>query len=232
MSKIIIPPFAQSRFTHSPLIYGGGIRKVAGGGLTSVSFTDSATSTAATITAPASINSGDLLILHDVAHGGASTPTSVIPSGFTSIVDTDITKLKSILSYKIADGTEDGASLTGMNGSDFNAKGLYQFRGDIPITSVNLSTVNSEATAGNPSSQNVSASGGTSPLIVIGAYGTSNAAGVDPRTFSPAKDGEISGSVEQYLAYKIYNSSPADVSIDMDDEGAANILYSLYIEAS
>jgi hypothetical protein len=32
MSKIIIPPFAQSRFTHSPLIYGGGIRKAAAGG--------------------------------------------------------------------------------------------------------------------------------------------------------------------------------------------------------
>lgn len=200
--------------------------------LTSLVQQGSATSTAETITAPASIDAGDLLILHDAALGGAGAPGSVIPSGFTSIVDSNLSKFKSILSYKIADGTEDSASLTGMNGSTFNAKALYQFRGDVPITSVALSTVNSEATADNPASQNVSASGGTSPLIVIGAYGTSSSAGVDPRTFSPAKDGEISGSVEQYLAYKIYNSSPADVSIDMDDEGSTNILYSLYIEAS
>jgi hypothetical protein len=38
MADINIPPFAQSRFTHSPLIYGGGIRKAAAGPATPASL--------------------------------------------------------------------------------------------------------------------------------------------------------------------------------------------------
>ena len=88
-----------------------------------------------------------------------------------------------------------------------------------------------ETTDGNPSAQVVGASSGTPPLIVIGAYGTTGT--VDPRTFSTTKDGEITAdSFNAYLAYKIYNSSPQDSSIDMDDEGDANILQSCYLACS
>ena len=55
---------------------------------------------------------------------------------------------------------------------------------------------------------------------------------------SPAKDGEIQsdeGGIEffdNWLAYKIYNSSPADASVDMDDESSENYLSSFFIECS
>jgi len=73
-------------------------------------------------------------------------------------------------------------------------------------------------------------------LIVLGCYVAAINA-VNPRTFNPAKDGEIQatavdGPEDLWLAYKIYNSSPADVSIDMDDEGLFNALVSCYIQCT
>jgi hypothetical protein len=211
----------------------------AGGALSSLSFVDSATSTGASVTGPAGILPGDLLVLFDraVAAGSGTPPTTVLPSGFTSISNSPGSNaapnsVRSILSYKIADGSEASASLTGMNGSS-NGKMLAVFRGDAPVSSVSPSTPNAETTDGNPASQNVAASGGVAPLIVVGAYGCGTAA-VDPRTFSPAKDAEItsSGTGTRYLAYKIYNSSPADVTVDMDDEGDLNSLQSCFITCS
>ena len=71
--------------------------------------------------------------------------------------------------------------------------------------------------------------------MVPGGYGCANGT-VNPRTFtvggSAAKDGETQatgGSADNWLAYKIYNSSPADVVIDQDDEGDNNALVSCYI---
>ena len=49
---------------------------------------------------------------------------------------------------------------------------------------------------------------------------------------SPAKDGEVANGTTPYLAYKVYNSSPANVSVDMDDEGDGNTLQSCYIEVA
>lgn len=208
------------------------IPPAAAGGVTTLSQPsgETATSTAQTITGPSGIQAGDLLVLLDRATNVIGTPATVVPSGFTSIVNTTSANVRQIASYKIADGTEASASLTGMNGDVINAKALYVFRGNVAISAVNVSTPNSEATDGNPASQSVTASGGTPPLIVLGCYGSSGA--VDPRTFSTTKDGEINPSTALYLAYKIYNVSPADTSIDMDDEGVNNILQSFYIECS
>lgn len=201
------------------------------GGLT-LSLQDSATSTATTITAPSSIDSGDLLVLLD-SSVDFSTPSTVIPSGFTSIGNISSAQARQIASYKIADGSEDSASLTGMSTSFAEVrKALYQFRGSSAIGSVTVASVNGQATDSNPTSQSVTASGGTPPLIVFGCYGDDGSGSIDPRTFSPAKDGEITPNNRLYLAYKIYNSSPADVSVDMDDEGTQNLLQSFYIECS
>lgn len=195
---------------------------------TSVSVQDTATSTAETITAPASIDSGDLLVLLDFAEGSGSTPTTVLASGFSSLSNTAFNKKKAILSYKIADGTEDGATLTGMNGATSNQKALFQFRPDNPISTVTPSAGDAEGTNGSPASQSIPASGGSVPLVALAAYSTDGA--VDPRTFSPAKDGELNATTLSYLAYKIYNSSPADITVNMDDEGGTNILQSIYLE--
>lgn len=198
--------------------------------LTTITQQSSATSTATTITAPAGINAGDLLVLLDYVIDIFSTPTSVVPSGFTSISDVTSGKTRCILSYKKADGTEGSTSLTGMSsGSGTLYKTLVTFRGDVAATTITSNDPGGQATTGNPTAQTVTASGGSPPLVVIGGYASSN--NVSPRTMSPAKDGEVGNGTNVYIAWKIYNSSPADVSVDMDDEGSAvHCLTSCYIE--
>lgn len=197
----------------------------------------SATSTGATITGPASIQAGDLLVLWDRAFdSGGPLPSTVVPTGFTSISNVnDGVEIRAILSYKIADGSEASASLTGMSGATDVDKALYVFRGDPVIETATPLDVEGQIVDTNPTSHTVGASAGAVPLVIIAGYATADfteGGPIDPRTFSPAKDGEITPATDLYLAYKIYNSSPADVTVDMDDEGINNTLVTCYIEAS
>lgn len=191
----------------------------------------SATSTIATITFPSGIQAGDILVLLDYARAG-SNPTLVTPSGFTipSGGNQGLNKTRLVFSYKLAVGGESGA-LTGMSGNLAMAKMMYVFRGNVPVNTLTLGAFNNEATNGNPTPQVVAASGVQTPLVVLGCY-ASEATVVDPRSFTPAKDGEISAINESYLAYKIYNASPANVTVDMDDEAGPNYLFSTYIRAA
>jgi hypothetical protein len=203
--------------------------------LTTIVQVLSATSTATTITVPADVRAGDLLVLLDRCNGivlcTGDPPAAVVPSGFTTISNQATgngvaSPRRQIASYKLADGSEASTSLTGMTAASGGAKILAVFRGGIPIVSVVLNDVGGQTTDGNPTAQVVNASGGTPPLIVFGFYGSNSA--IDPRTFSTTKDGELSQG-NLWLAWKVYNSAPADTSIDMADEGNVNILQSCYI---
>lgn len=205
------------------------------GGLTTLSVQDSATSTTDQITVPASVQEGDLIMLMDSALDD-SDPGTVVPSGFTSIVNTYFdgglgARLRQIISYKIAVDADASSTLTGMNAAQ-DRKMLYVFRGNAKITAVNTSTPTAEGTSGNPSTQSILAAllGAAPPVIIVGCYGSNG--DVDPRTFSTTKDGEINATSTAYLAYKIYNSSPSNVNVDMDDEGGANVLQGFYLECS
>jgi hypothetical protein len=204
--------------------------------LTSITQVLSATSTAATIAFPASIIAGDLIILVDRAQNtqfSGTLPTDVTPSGFTRVGASltlnasagDFFGTRQNLWYKLAAGTETG-NLTGMDGTNADKKAMYVFRGNIPATAITVGDAEGSIIDTNPTALNCQASGGVAPLVVIGAYGSS--AAIDPRTFSTTKGGEINPDTQLYLAYKIYNSSPADSSIDMDDEGFRNTLQSAY----
>lgn len=83
---------------------------------------------------------------------------------------------------------------------------------------------------GNPAAQAANASSAAVPVIMLATYSSSGA--VFPRTFTPAKDGEQTNGNTLYVAWKIYTSSPADVTIDMNDNGDANQIYSGFIECS
>lgn len=207
-----------------------------GGGaaaLTSITQVLSATSTSSTINFPGGIQSGDLIVLIDRGFQASTTPPAdVTPTGFTR-VGSSLTLASGLASvrqnawYKKADGTESGA-LTGLNADFANDKVMIVFRGNTPASTLTLGGSGAEITDGNPAAQNCPASGGLAPLVVLGAYGSSGA--VNPRTFSTTKDGEVNSSTSLYLAWKIYNSSPANSSIDMDDEGNLNTLQSFYIQ--
>jgi hypothetical protein len=203
-----------------------------GGPLTAIALVLSATSpspgNSSTITLPSGIQAGDLIVIADAADGN-STPSAVIPAGFTeAVASTTSTGIRMCLSYNLANGSEGGTVITGMagNGGGSAVKVCYVFRGNRPATAVSVGSPVSEGTGNNPSSKNITSGSGIAPLVVLGAYtATVGAGGVNPRTMTPAKDGELEGvgdgssfDHDLWLAYKIYNAAPADVTIDMDDE--------------
>lgn len=217
------------------LIGFGAKQESAAAPLTTVSFLASSTSVdSETITLPASIAAGDLIIVLD-AISNDSSPTLVTPSGFTNVTNATSSYMRFASCYKIADGSEASTSVTGLlpDPPGGGAKIAAVFRGDVAISSFTPASINQPSIDNaNPTAQSVTASGGTPPLIVFGFYVNDYGSGVNPRTFSPTKDGEINESGATYcdlwLAYKIYNSSPANVTVDMDDEGYGNGIQSYY----
>lgn len=198
-----------------------------GGGTTSLAFHDSATSTAATISVPAGLQAGDLMVLSDFALNSGSVPALVVPSGFTNWINSTTSTLRVAQSYKIAVGDE--TTLTGMDGNLIDNKILAVFRGDVAISTITASIPTSEATSGDPATQNIVATAGTLPLIAFGFYvGT---AGVDPRTFTPSATAELNNGTSHFLKYLLQNASLTDVSINMDDEGV-NVLAGGYLWAA
>jgi hypothetical protein len=189
------------------------------GGQQVLSFFDSATSVSATITVPSGIRAGDLLVLHDWCLQNGSPPASVVPAGFTSVVDNGSvnTNIRHIISYKISDGTEGGTTLTGMNATN-EAKSLLVFRGTLPIQSATPSVWTSVNVLSNPAPQDIFAAGVATPVVLIGCYTSSGVIGL--KTFTPTEDAEISAATTHYTKYKIYNSAPQDVNIDMGDTGS------------
>ena len=190
----------------------------------------------AAFTLPNGIQAGDLIVVLDYAVSPASIPTAVTPAGFTNDINVnDGVFCRMMLSHKIADGSEGGTSVSGMDGGDGEGKLTYVFRGNRPIVSATVLDTAGQVTNGDPSAQVVNVSGVAASLIVIGGYACGTAA-VSPRNFDTVKDGEINvsptiggGSGDIWLAYKVYNFSPADSTIDMGDEGSLNGLVSCYI---
>lgn len=188
-----------------------------------------------TVNAPSGLQAGDLLIMMDWARDSGALPTTAIPTGFTAVTGGNFTSTASgnnrmIASYGISDGTE--TSFTGMAPGDSNTeKVILAFRPDQPINAVVTSTPLTQGTTGNPTAQVVTASGGTPPLVVLGMYASSGT--IDVRTMTPTKTGEVGTATESgYIAYANYNSSPVDTTVDMNDEGAMNMMESFYLSVS
>ena len=198
-----------------------------------------ATSTAETITVPAAIEAGDIIVLLDRAHNLAAggNPTAVVPTGFVSINDQAAVRIRQILSYKPADGTEDSSTLTGMTGTANVMKQLIVFRPNVPPVSLSIGSVVANLQSTDPAGVVTLAGAGSTPMIVLGAYGVEGAGFlIDPRTFSTTKDAEYnttSANGDLWLAYKIYDNgeTPADTTIDMDDEGNLNTIQGCFISA-
>jgi hypothetical protein len=188
------------------------------------------TSIASTITAPATINAGDLLVLVDRGMSDPGPPANVTPSGFTSIQTlAGSTYSRYNISYKIAVGNEDSSTITGINGSLANLKTLFRFVPSNAIITVTIGSLNHEVTDGNPVSQSCLASAGSVPLIVFGIYATTGNIDNATKVFNPAQDTEVQNGVYLLSRYKIYNTAPQNTTIDIDDQGSENMLTSFYL---
>lgn len=188
-----------------------------------IQFRTSATSTASTVAAPSTIQNGDLLVLYDSA-SASSIPTTVTPANFTSILNNTVgTTRRIICSYKIASNSDASSTITGMNGGITNNKILLVFSTK-GIASANVFDVAFEGTDGDPTAQTITSGSQTAPLVVISFVRNLNS----NYTMTPTEDGVISNS-SQFGLYKIYNSTPANVTVDTNDGGANNLLMSFYI---
>jgi len=216
-----------------PAFNGAGSGGSGAGGSLTLTLVGTATANAASISMPSGTIVGDWAILLDAAESGSgSSITSVVPSGWTSIKDiynNPSGALRLIASQKVLTST---SSVTGMSSG---TKFLLVFRPSSAITTVTASTWNGEVTAGNPTSQTVSASGVSTPLIVLALAATQESGAAIPAfvTETPSmtnltNDGP-SGGPECRMGYTLYNSSPSDQSIDTGDNGAVNGLISGYV---
>lgn len=216
---------------------GFGDRPRAVAGLSTLTFVDSAISSTSSITVPGTALAGDIAVLISWARQ-SGVPTDSTPSGWTkppgataSFDGAGSNDCRISVFYKVLVSGDISASVSTIVGSSANASVMFVFRPDATISAVTPSTFNAQATENNPSSQNVAASGQPAPLLVIGGVGCNGTAAFS--TASPAFDSTVvNASAILIGGYNIYNSSPADHSIDMNDLGTTNGLISGYIRVS
>jgi len=200
-------------------------------GLSPVTYVGTAESTGANITIPATAQSGDIAVLYDAALNSSGSPTLVTPAGWTNKVNsTLVTNYRAAVCVKVLDGSDAGMSITGMSGTSENSKQMLVFRPATVAGSVTFSTFNTEYSSGNPSAQVAAASGQTPPVIVLGGCGTRGTPVFS--SVSPAFDAQVTPSHGRLrMGYKIYDigGTPADHTVDMNDLGNPNHLWSGYV---
>lgn len=224
----VLPALAHILRYKVPAAQGGG---GGAGASTSIAFQTSGVSSGSTITVPAGVIAGDILVMHDFTESSGATPTAVVPTGWTQIGnDTDTGSRRQVTSYKLAVGGDAGATVTGMSDVKHD-KMMLVFRPTVAATTLTLGSVHAEGSSPAPSNQLCAASGGTVPLVVLGFWASNGT--VSPRGMTITKDGEVhqAANNDTYTDYKIYNSSPADITFSMGDFGQ-NFLTSCYISAA
>jgi hypothetical protein len=193
-----------------------------------ITFKASASGTTSA-TVPSSVVDGDLIVVYNTAEivGG---PTVVVPSGYTSIVQAGAgTNYRGVFSYKVATYSDAGATVTGMTQNPVMRIAVFSTKKANPT--ITVSAVNSQVTNSAPTNQTVSASTGTAPLVVLA--GNRREGTTINIVMSPTQDGSVPATLASYnLLYKIYNSSPQNVTVSQGDSGFGNILISFFLRVS
>lgn len=169
-----------------------------------------------------------------IEHAGGGDPaTPVTPSGFTNLINNSgevEPGATAMVSWKKLSGSE--GLVTGMDGATEDNKIGLVFRPSRDFTTITFSTPQSSGvTNGNPGAITVDPSAETVPTVVVGMAGAYQGT-VTFSTASPAFDAEINLSDNDLrVGYKIYASSPASHSIDINDLGECNWLAGFYFKA-
>jgi hypothetical protein len=170
----------------------------------SMTLFSQATAEANQVTVPSGVQKGDLMVMLHAANKASSSGNVAAPTGFTLLTSAEWTWATGNLfftgvSYKIADGTESGTQITGQTSSNnVWEKGLFIFRGNVPIKSAtpggwNLQTVG--GTDGNSTAQNslsIGASASSPPTLRLAFYWNLSRAraSAGQTVFSTGADGE------------------------------------------
>lgn len=199
----------------------------------SVGFTNSNTGS---ITGPSSVQAGDLAILFD-APSGSTVPSEVVPSGFTVIANLtyDFTSHngRHILSYKIlASGDITGGimnSVTGMTGSTTSRKMIGVWRSTNPISSICILALQEEGVDnGNLTAQVIPSGAATQAALLLAHWRFANGQ-VSGNLTATGMTLTAGSSTAQYVGYRIYNSSPANQTVDTTITSDTQMLQTLFI---
>lgn len=207
---------------------------------TALSFFNSAVNAASSaagcsVTAPASISAGDLLLLACYASGGTFT-VMTRPTGYTQLTSQATGNSVGQLSYKIADGSESSAAqVTSLNGTAATSDSvLVVLRPDNPIRSVALGVPDGQSSSTlAPGSFTLLPGALGTPAVVAVAWMGSGA--VATRGMSPAKDGEIATAPNRlFVGWKFYNvgTTPVSNTVTSSDNGNDNITGGRFIQAA
>jgi hypothetical protein len=201
------------------------------------SYFDSVGGTA-DVVVPSGVAADDILIFYQNSYQNAGTPTDVTASGFTDVSNLTLggtTNARFKVSYKRAVGTEGGTTLSPVVGAQGNRRRLLVLRPNRPYSSLTVGGLNEVLTASDPSSQTILSGAQAAPVIAIGCAGRDGSGANPPSaSMSPSEDGiaNAASNTQAAIYYKIFNSSPANVTFDMGDDGAYNGLASFYMVAN
>lgn len=186
-----------------------------------------ATSTASTITIPATAQAGDLAVLYDLARNIIGTPTLVTPSGWTTLSDLTGGTGAAVLSYKILVAGDPGGTVTGMDGTSADAKSLVVFRATPTLAGVAVQDLGEEYTTGNPGAQ-TKAAVTAYPYVVYGGCGGLSAL----PTWASAWYSNTGSMGYQRYAWQIFNASGESRSVDCNDSGTGTFLQSCVLRVT
>jgi len=202
--------------------------------LASVALETSATSSLATIAWP-TVQDGDVAVLFDGARDGGSSsiPADVTPADFTQVNTIghmpSTNGYRTSIAYKICDGSETG-DITGLDGNSLERKALLIFRGNVPITGVTVQDTDAVAAAADPAAQTITSGSGAVPLVALSLHWQYTSVQGQSMT---ANTGSVASGTYLTARYKIYDASPANVTVDQSMGTAAqNHLHSCYLEFS
>lgn len=198
---------------------------MASSGLITLSNPASTGAVAATLVAPSDIRKGDILVTYNHSYNSSSTiPTAVTPTGFTQIHNTSLVAgngygHRAISAYKIADGTEGGATITFMSGA-IPVCYLYVFRTNSNSPSVSVTLGGATMTDSDPADYTLSLSSMKTPVLAFGVCRNDTGTQI---SFSPTPDIQAPDTTNSYrFACKIFNSNPVDFTVSSGDGGFAN----------
>jgi len=182
------------------------------------------------------IAAGDFCVIANLCSDDTTTPTSVVPSGFTQLSTTDTgtgfgQHQRFNFFFKVLTGSETTLSvMSGNQAEDALAVIWSKSSGTwgTPASVVNASDLSGATT---PANQTITAGSGTAPLLVVGINTVfiNSPTGVVNLVMSPTADASFTSPQYTSIGYKIYPSSPANNTIS-STSGSSTVLAGFYVQ--
>jgi hypothetical protein len=194
------------------------------GSVTSVSFVAQATSTAATITIPATAQVGDIAFLFDTS----TSSTNTIPANWTLINRATLAagQHTNISRKEILPG-EAGTSITGL--AITSRKVLLVYRPNVIGNPLSITVTGSQATTAAPTNQTLTGEAGPMIAFAVYAKSTSSTPTRGWSVGSPTEYSSVSTSGIYVKALITNSGTPSTTTISMTDAGS-NTLQSFRVK--